>query len=148
MVEALRSLLRRLPLLSPSKPRRACRQPIAAADLAAVALNRGVRWPATRERNRPEVNQPCCRWVETNLSYHALLAAVQAGDSARAAAGCSHLPTSFFFSGWRPPLLLVCAENFSKAVLRLSRGSWPGLLCVADLLGRFAQQPFQVQPPP
>jgi len=142
-VEALRSLLRRLPLL-PLPAQTGLRQPIAAADLAAVALQQGREMASTAKESPLSESAVLPLGGDETLSYHALLARIQAGDPRAARCRLLTLPTSFF--QWlASPLLLVSPKTF-EAVLRLS-ADLAGFTCVADLLGR-SPQPFQVQPPP
>jgi hypothetical protein len=141
-VETLRLLLRRLPLL-PLPAHTGLRQPIAAADLAAVALQqgeglvRGVKALPQRDSALLPLGG------DESLSYRALLVRIQAGDPRAARCRLITLPTPLF--QWlASPLLLVSPKTF-EAVLRLS-ADLAGFARVADLLGR-PPQPFQAQPP-
>ncbi len=141
-VETLHRWLRRLPvLLLPAHT--GLRQPIAAADLAAVALAQA------QELAEPVPEEPTAASAvlplggDETLSYRALLERVQAGDPRAARCRLLTLPNPLF--QWlASPLLLVSPKTF-EAVLRLS-ADLAGFARVADLLGR-PPQPFQAQPP-
>ena len=136
-VEALRRLLRRLPLL-PLPAHTGLRQPIAAADLAAVALEQG-RAMLTGAADSAVLPLG----GDETLSYRDMLERIQAGDPRAAYCRLLALPTPLF--QWlASPLLLVSPKTF-EAVLRLS-ADLAGFTCVADLLGR-PPQPLRVQPP-
>lgn len=136
-VEALRRLLHRLPLL-PLPAQTGLRQPIAAADLAAVALQQ-VEEMVCGEKTLALLPLG----GDESLSYRALLERIQAGDPRAARCRLLTLPTPLF--QWlASPLLLVAPKTF-EAVLRLS-ADLSGFGSVADLLGR-PPQLLEVQPP-
>jgi len=142
-VEALRNVLRRLPLL-PLPAQTGLRQPIAAADLVAVALQQGREMASTAKESPLSESALLPLGGDETLSYRALLERIQQGDPRAARCRLLSLPTHLF--QWlASPLLLVSPKTF-EAVMRLS-ADLAGFVCVADLIGR-PPQPFQVQPPP
>jgi len=77
------------------------------------------------------VNQPCCRWVETESPQliTPCLARIQAGDPRAAAAGCSPCPPLFFEWLALTRCCWMFRRNFRGGVA-LERGIWPGYLCL------------------
>jgi hypothetical protein len=140
-VEVLRRLLRSLPLLF-LPAQMGLRQPIAAADLAAVALQQADGM-VTDVKASPSIEPTVIPLGgDESLSYRALLERIQAGDPRAARCRLLTLPTPLF--QWlASPLLLVAPKTF-EAVLRLS-ADLAGFARVAELLGR-PPQPFQAQP--
>ncbi len=136
-VEALRRLLRRVPLL-PLPSHTGLRQPIAAADLAAVALAQG-RLLLTGAAD----SELLPLGGDETLSYRALLERIQAGDSRAARCRLLTLPTPLF--QWLASALLLLSPKTFAAVQRLS-ADLAGFPCAADLLGR-PPQPFAVRAP-
>jgi hypothetical protein len=138
-VEVLRRLLRRTPLL-PLPAHTGLRQPIAAADLAAVALRQGgllVSGPLAGEEPLLPLGG------DETLSYRALLERIQAGDPRAARCRLVSLPTPLF--QWlASPLLLLAPKTFA-AVQRLS-ADLAGFPRAADLLER-PPRPFTVPAP-
>jgi hypothetical protein len=138
-VEALRCLLRRSPLL-PLPAHTGLRQPIAAADLAAVAWHQSQvlhSAPAAGEAALLPLGG------DETLSYRALLERIQAADRRAARCRLVSLPTPLF--QWlASPLLLVAPKSFA-AVQRLS-ADLAGFPRAADLLGR-PPRPFAVPAP-
>lgn len=126
-VEALRSLLRRTPLLFlPAQT--GLRQPIAAAELAEVALDQALRLhlSGTGVQFLPLGG-------DETLSFRELLERIQASDPLAARCRLLSLPTRLF-QALAAPLLLMSPKLF-EAVLRLS-SDLCGFPRVADLLGR------------
>jgi hypothetical protein len=146
-VEVLRRLLRSLPLL-PLPAQTGLRQPITAADLAAVALHQAdemVREEKQSPQRGPVPGEPALLLLggDESLSYRGLLERIQAGDPRAARCRLLSLPTQLF--QWlASPLLLVSPKTF-EAVLRLS-ADLSGFARVCELLGRPPQR-FQAQPP-
>ncbi|WP_143593732.1 hypothetical protein [Synechococcus sp. 1G10] len=136
-VEALRRLLRRLPLL-PLPAHTGLRQPIAAADLAAVALEQGraLLTGAADSAVLPVGG-------DETLSYHDMLERIQAGDPRAAYCRMLALPTPLF--QWLASVLLLVSPKTFAAVQRLS-ADLAGFPRAADLLRR-APRPFDVQAP-
>jgi hypothetical protein len=136
-VETLRRLLRRLPLL-PLPAHTGLRQPIAAADLAAVALDQAgqLQQSAAASAFMPLGG-------DEELSYQQLLKRLQQGDPLAARCRLLTLPPRLF-QFLAAPLLLLSPKTF-EAVLRLS-ADLAGFTPVAELLGREGQS-FCPAPP-
>jgi nucleoside-diphosphate-sugar epimerase len=138
-VEALRRLLRRTPLL-PLPADTGLRQPIAAADLAAVALRQSRLLLAGALVGQPPL---LTLGGDETLTYRALLERIQAADPRAARCRLVSLPTPLF--QWlASPLLLLAPKTFA-AVQRLS-ADLAGFPRAADLLGR-PPRPFAVPAP-
>jgi hypothetical protein len=137
-LEVLRGLLRRLPLL-PLPAHTGLRQPIAAADLAAVALDQ-----TRRLMGREPVSGLLPLGGDEALSYRELLERIQAGDQRATRCRLLTLPTPVF-QLLAAPLLLGSPKAF-EAVLRLG-ADLAGFPTVAALLGR-EPRPFVVADAP
>ncbi|MCX5930866.1 MAG: hypothetical protein NTW83_03295 [Cyanobacteria bacterium] len=135
-VESLRGLLRRLPLLPLPQPS-GLRQPIAAADLAAVILDQ-----ARRIAEGPLQSAMLPLGGDESLTYRAMLERIQSGD--RRACRCRLLPLpTRLFQLLTAPVLLLSPKGY-EALLRLS-ANLSGFERVADLLERepLPFSPFQ-----
>ncbi|MEB3322631.1 MAG: hypothetical protein VKI81_07390 [Synechococcaceae cyanobacterium] len=150
-VETLRSLLRRLPVL-PLPATTGLRQPIAAGDLAAVALAQVEDLLSARAAELPgrapgaPGAEGCLLPVggDETLPYRQLLERIQAADPR--AARCRLLPLpSRLFHFLAAPLLLVSPRTF-EAVLRLG-ADLAGFPSAAERLGR-EPRPFRVEADP
>jgi len=131
-VETLRRWLRRLPLL-PLPAHTGLRQPIAAADLAAVALDQAQRL------NAPDaVSALLPLGGDEELSYRQLLQRLQGGDPRAARCLLLNLPTRLF-QAMASPLLLLSPKTF-EALQRVS-ADLAGFPSVAELLDR-PRRPF------
>ncbi len=137
-VEALRQLLRRLPLLL-LPAHTGLRQPIAAADLVAVAIDQARRLAA----GEPD-SSVLALGGDESLTYRQLLERIQAGDPQAASCRLISLP-SRLFQFLAAPLLLLSPKTF-EALQRLS-ADLAGFTPAADFLGR-DPLPFQPAPPP
>lgn len=135
-VEVLRQLLCRLPLLL-LPAHTGLRQPIAAVDLAAVALDQARRLGAGEEDS---ALLPL--GGDETLTYRQLLERIQAGDRQAARCRLISLPTSLF-QFLATPLLLLSPKTF-EALQRLS-ADLAGFTPASTLLGR-APRPFQPAP--
>ncbi|MCT0219821.1 hypothetical protein KQ304_12610 [Synechococcus sp. CS-1329] len=131
-VETLRLWLRRLPLL-PLPAHTGLRQPIAAADLAAVALDQAQRLTAP-----DAVSALLPLGGDEELSYRQLLQRLQRGDPRAARCLLLNLPTRLF-QVMASPLLLLSPKTF-EALQRVS-ADLAGFPSVAELLDR-PRRPF------
>lgn len=131
-VETLRRWLRRLPLL-PLPAHTGLRQPISAADLAAVALDQAQRLTAP-----DAVSALLPLGGDEELSYRQLLQRLQGGDPRAARCLLLNLPTSLF-QAMASPLLLLSPKSF-EALQRVS-ADLAGFPSVAELLDR-PRRPF------
>ncbi|WP_221638161.1 hypothetical protein [Synechococcus sp. BSF8S] len=131
-VETLRRWLRRLPVL-PLPAHTGLRQPIASADLAAVALDQAWRLEASADESAA-----LTLGGDEELSYQQMLERLQQGDPR--AARCRLLPIpARLFQALAAPLLLLSPKTF-EAVQRLS-ADLAGFPPVADWLHR-SRRPF------
>ena len=141
-VETLRHLLRRLPLL-PLPRHTGLRQPVAAADLAAVALAQAGRLAA--EPVRHDRGQTLLLLGgDESLPYRALLERIQKEDPATRRCRLVSLPTRLFHF-LAAPLLLLNPRAF-EAVLRIG-ADLAGFPTTAELLGR-PPRPFRPRQAP
>ncbi|KMM17382.1 hypothetical protein [Synechococcus sp. GFB01] len=142
-VEALRRILRRLPLL-PLPRHTGLRQPIAAGDLVAVALDRLKRLGSEAGSDGAAEGLVCQLLLggDEQLSYRALLERIQTIDPGAARCRLIPLPNRLF-QALAAPLLLMSPRHY-EAVLRLS-ADLAGFATVADLLDRDAR-PFHPGP--
>lgn len=131
-VETLLLWLRRLPLL-PLPAHTGLRQPIAAADLAAVALDQAQRLTAP-----DAVSALLPLGGDEELSYRQLLQRLQRGDPRAARCLLLKLPTRLF-QVMASPLLLLSPKTF-EALQRIS-ADLAGFPSVAKLLDR-PRRPF------
>ncbi|MCT0198191.1 hypothetical protein KQ313_00595 [Synechococcus sp. CS-1325] len=130
-LEQLRSLLRRLPLLPLPTPT-GLRQPIAANELAAVALDQARRLLTGEKEDGPGGGLLPLGGDET-ITYLEMLRRLQASDPA--ARRCRLLPVpTRLFQALAAPLLLLSPKHF-EAVLRIS-ADLAGFCSAAELLER------------
>ncbi len=135
-LERLRTLLRRLPLLPLPDPT-GLRQPIAATELAAVALDQARRLLAGED-----LSGLLPLGGDETLSYLEMLRRLQAGDPA--ARRCRLLPVpTRLFQALAAPLLLLSPKHF-EAVLRIS-ADLAGFSPAGELLQR-PPRPFRPCP--
>lgn len=131
-VETLRRWLRRLPML-PLPAQTGLRQPISAADLAAVALDQAQRLTA------PDAASALLPLGgDEELSYRQLLQRLQGRDPRAARCLLLNLPTRLF-QVMASPLLLLSPKTF-EALQRVS-ADLAGFPSVAELLDR-PRRPF------
>lgn len=136
-VEALRQLLRRLPLLL-LPAHTGLRQPIAAAELVAVALDQARRLAAGEQDSAV-----LPLGGDESLTYRKLLERIQAADPLAGRCRLITLPTRLF-QFLAAPLLLLSPKTF-EAMQRLS-ADLAGFTSASALLGR-EPRPFQPAPP-
>jgi hypothetical protein len=130
-VETLRLLLRRLPLL-PLPAHTGLRQPIAAADLAAVALDQARQLEGTAGGCDGESSLLPLGGDE-QLSFRQVLERLQQGDPGAARCRLLNLPPRLF-QALAAPLLLFSPKTF-EALQRLN-ADLAGFTPVAELLER------------
>jgi hypothetical protein len=141
-VEVLRRLLRRLPLL-PLPAHTGQRQPIPAAELAAVAIDQARRIGAEPAAGGGLTPALLPLGGDEILSYRQLLERIQDSDPRAARCRLLTLPTPLF-QALAAPLLLVSPRRF-EAVQRIS-ADLAGFPTASEMLGRTDAAAFQPTP--